>query len=98
MAHLNVLHGAGVSSGSELNFKDLILGKLHTHFWSGVWEALPRPSSHIGRMTLTMSNFVLGLKLKLFDIKSVAEQVRQFVNKDACNRQKITDVSYSYIA
>ena len=75
VAHLDCLHGAGVSSGSGTNYKELISGKLHTHTWTARWEGLPHPSTHIGRMTLTMTNIILGLKVKALDITSVADQV-----------------------
>ena len=68
MSHLNQLHDTGVSSGSGVNYKDLLLGKLHSHEWSGNWEALPAPSSHIGRMTLSMFNIFFGFSITALNI------------------------------
>ena len=75
MAHLTYLHSAGVSSGSGVNFKEPLSGKLHTHQWEAKWEALPAPTSHIGRMTLKLSNTILGLKFKALNLSVTADQV-----------------------
>ena len=73
MSHLNYLHGAGISSGAEVDYKELLSGKVHSHIWSGKWEALPTP--HIGRLTLTMTNAFFGVTVKALDVTAVADQV-----------------------
>ncbi len=75
VAHLTYLHGAGVSSGSGMNYRELLSGKLHTHSWTARWESLPEPSTYVGRMTLTMTNSILGVNFKSLDITSIADQV-----------------------
>ena len=75
VAHLTYLHGAGVSSGSGMNYRELLSGRLHTHSWTARWESLPEPSTYIGRMTLTMTNSILGVNFKSLDITSIADQV-----------------------
>ena len=75
IAHLTYLHGTGVSSGSGTDFKDLPSGKLHSHEWSVKWEAQPPPTSHIGRMTLKLTNIVFGMKIKALDFHVTADQV-----------------------
>ncbi len=75
MSHLNYLHTAGISSGSEVDYKELLLGKLHSHEWSGNWEVLPEPSSHVGRLTLSMANIILGVKVKALNFNVTADQV-----------------------
>ena len=75
VAHLTYLHSAGVSSGSGVNFKEPLSGKLHTHQWEAKWEALPAPTTHIGRMTLKLSNTILGVKFKTLDLNVTADQV-----------------------
>ena len=75
MSHLTFLHSAGVSSGSGVNFKEPLSAKLHTHQWEANWEALPAPTTHIGRLTLRLSNTILGLKLKMLDLRVTADQV-----------------------
>ncbi len=82
VAHLTYLHHAGVSSGSEINYRDLLSAKLHTHNWTACWESLPEPSSYIGRMTLTMTNKIFGVSVKSLDITSVADQVCIVVSGD----------------
>lgn len=75
VAHLNYLHEAGISSGSEVNYKDLLWGKIHTHEWVGKWEGLGPPNNHVGRMTLSMTNKLLGIRIKSLDFKVTADQV-----------------------
>ncbi len=73
MSHLTYLLGAGVASGADVNFKELLSGKLHSHKWKAFWEALEAP--HVGRLTLTMSNVILGFQVHYLDITSEADQV-----------------------
>ncbi len=75
MSHLNYVHGAGVSSGSDVDYKKFLSSKLHSHRWSGKWEALPAPTSHIGRLTLSMTNVILGVTIKTLNVTAVADQV-----------------------
>ena len=75
VAHLTYLHHAGVASGSDMNFRDLLVGKILTHNWTAKWESLPEPLSYIGRMTLTMTNKIFGVPFRALDITSVADQV-----------------------
>ncbi len=75
VAHLTYLHGAGVSSGAGMDYRELLSGKLHTHSWTARWESLPKPSTYVGRMTLTMTNSILGVNFKSLDITSIADQV-----------------------
>ena len=75
MAHLNYVHAAGTSSGSDVNYKELLSGKLHSHGWIGKWEALPEPTSYIGRTTLWVSNIILGFKIKSLEQIIIADQV-----------------------
>ena len=75
MSHLNCVHSAGVSSGADVDYKDALLSKLHTHTWSGQWEVLPAPSSHIGRLTLSMTNTIFGIAIKAINVTAVADQV-----------------------
>ncbi|XP_064395396.1 cholesterol 7-desaturase nvd-like [Halichondria panicea] len=75
VAHLTYLHGAGVSSGAGMDYRELLSGKLHTHSWTARWESLPKPSTYVGRMTLTMTNSILGVNFKSLDITSIADQM-----------------------
>lgn len=77
MAHLTYLHSAGVSSGSGVNFKEPLSAKLHTHQWEAKWEALPAPTTHIGRVTVKLTNIILGLKVKALYLNVTADQVSQ---------------------
>jgi len=73
--HLNCLHGAGISSGSGVDFKELLSGRLHSHDWRATWEPQPEPDSHIANMKITMKNFFMGWHVNLLDSHLTVNQV-----------------------
>ena len=75
VSHLYYLHTAGVSSGSDVKYKELLAGILHTHEWLAKWEALPEPTSYISRLNLRMTNIIFGFKIKSLDLNVTADQV-----------------------
>ena len=77
MSHLNYLHKAGIASGSHVNYKELLSGKIHTHDWTGNWESLPAPNTHVGRMTVGVVNRIFGIKISTFGLNVTADQVRR---------------------
>ena len=68
-----------MSSGSDINFKKLVSGKLHTHEWTVNWEAQPAPNNHIGRMVLKMTNIIFGVRVHALDFHVIADQVEKWV-------------------
>lgn len=68
-----------------MNYKDIFLGKIHQHDWTGKWEAIPEPNSHIGRLTLQMVNSFLGVRVTSLNMNVTADQVREKRTKGGCS-------------
>ena len=73
VAHLNHLHHHGITSGWGISYMTGWLAKIVEHEADAIWKSLPPPDTHISRLSMTLTNKLLGFKL--FAAAVTADQV-----------------------
>ena len=74
--HLQQVHSAFVTSGTDLRYTNLYHGKFLKHIWGGSWEAADnKAEKHLGILSLTHHATLFGYRVPKSDFNVTAKQV-----------------------
>ncbi len=73
IAHLNVLHQAGIGAGADLKDVERLMGKVLSHTWTAQWSR--GESAHQTHIKVTHVCKLFERHIKFMDVTSTVRQV-----------------------
>ena len=77
--HLHQVHSPCIAAGIDLRRMWNWLWSFARHKFSAVWEAMPAPDEHIGRLSLKHRLVLFGVHVPLMDIVVDVQQVTNYL-------------------